>query len=415
MDNSILANKTTLHKCLSLLPFDQFSSAYLDNSVKKLFTCNLLRIGIAMQLDEWRSYSEVQERILALENAQAYFGLSSISASQLSRRMNDLPTTYPQRLFFEAVRKLHTLSSQKGVASLGRLHLIDSSSLRLGPTLGKWAYVSRDKNGVKLHLRLVVASESVAYPDQVIPSTGNVDDREVVLELLTDPDATYLMDRGYVDYDKVDMWVDQGKKFIMRINTKHTANILETYEVPKDSRVKLDAEVWMGSKCTDTKRTVRLVEFFDDNGTLYRLITTRWDLTAEEIADAYRYRWMIELFFKWLKQHTKLIKLQSTKPQGIWNQIFFALTAFCLVLYIRLTSKTKKSSWKVLEGIRIYAGKAWDAFQASLHRKPSRSSLGRQKRQPREEERSFPNRDGGGVAMIKPVGEKRSKTAKYFK
>lgn len=415
MNNHSIADQTTFHKCLSLLPFHTYSSAYFDNSVKKLFTVHLMRIGLAIQLGGWKSYAEMQERIRGNKDAKELFGVTSISGSQISRRFNALPTTYPQRLFFEAVRMLNTVNRQKGIGALGRLHVIDSSFLRIGATLAKWAYVSRDRSGVKLHTRLLVTSEDIAYPDKVIPSTGNVDDREAVLQLLTDPDVTALMDRGYVDYAMMSLWIEQEFKFIIRINAKHVANILETYEIAKGSSVCLDAKATMGTKAKANTSAVRIVEFVDDTGKLYRLATNRWDLSAEEIAEAYRHRWLIETLFKWLKQHLRLVQLQSTKPQGIWNQIFFAMTAFCLVMYIRLEMKTTKTPWQVLVHLRIYAALDWQTFQHSLHREPGRTSLGRRKVQPQEKEQIPLHLDDAGIAIIKPVGEKRSKTAKYLK
>ncbi|WP_396125438.1 transposase [Bacillus sp. Marseille-Q3570] len=197
----------------------------------------------------------------------------------------------------------------------------------------------------------------------------------------------------------------------MRINDKHKTTILETYEVLSE-KVLTDAKVVMGSVHNRMKNALRLVEFKDEKGRFYRVVTNRWDLSAEEITELYKCRWLIELFFKWLKQHVRLVKLQSTKPQGIWNQIFFVMTAYCLALYVRIMEKTKKSAWRVLELLRIYAGRSWDAFWSVLHRKPQHSSKGRQKT---NSPRSPVKQDSAGVALVKPIGEKRSKTAKYFK
>jgi len=402
-----------LQQCLSLLPFDKFSSRFLDYGVKKLTTANLLRIAVAAQLGNWTSYTEMEERIRSMTNSQELFGLTRISRSQLSRRINDLPSTYPQGLFLVAARKLQELTSpQRGIPSLGRLNLVDSSSLSLPPNMGKWAYVTKDKNSVKFHTRFVLTAPDMGYPDLVIPSTGNVDDREVVMELVTDPNAMHVMDRGFVDYNKIDEWIENHISFAMRINEKHKANRLEVYETPPNSHVHLDAKVILGSKSTKMKNPLRLVEFKDDEGRHYRIVTDRWDLKAEDIAEVYRYRWMIELFFKWLKQHLRLVKLQSTKPQGIWNQIFFALTAYCLALSVRLIEQSSKTAWDVLRLIRIYIEQTWQAFWNALHRKPERTSMGRQKSRAPAAPVQL---DDAGVARVKPVGEIRRKTAKYFK
>ncbi len=410
MNNVSIPNNSVMSKCLSLLPFDSFSSGYLDSGVKKLTTPNLLRICIATQIGKWESYTEIEEQIRARKDSIDLFGLTSISGSQISRRVNSLPSTIAQSLFLMAVRKLlEVTESSKGLPTFGKLHVVDASCLHLGPTFGKWAYVTHNRNQVKIHTRLVVASPEEVFPDKVIPSTGNVDEREVVMELVTDPDATYLFDRGYVDYSKIDEWIENKIQFALRINDNHKTTYLEKYP-NEDPKIITDARVVLGSK--PMKHALRLVEFKDDEGRLYRIATSRWDLKASEVAELYRCRWIIELFFKWLKQHLRLVRLQSTKPQGIWNQIFFAMTAYCLALYVKITEESRKTPWRVLELIKIYANQCWHDFRKAVHRNPERTSKGRRKNNlPRGPE----IQDDCGVAVVKPVGEKRSKTAKYFK
>lgn len=411
MDNKIISKTSVFSKCLSLLPFDSFKSYLLDWGVKKLTTSNLMRICVAAQLGKWESYNQMEEEIRARKDSKELFGVSSISGSQISRRVNALPTTLVEELFLTAVKKLQEVTSTKtGHSTFGKLHVVDASCLHLGPTFGKWAYVTQNRNQIKFHTRLVVASPEEAFPDKVIPSTGNVDEREVVMELVTDPDATYLFDRGYVDYAKMDEWLDRNIPFAMRINDRNKATYLETY-VSDSEKVITDAKVILGTKSTQMKNSIRLVEFKDEEGHLYRIVTNRWDLSANEVTELYRCRWIIELFFKWLKQHLRLVKLQSTKPQGIWNQIFFAMTAYCLALYVQIIEGTKKSTWDILKLLRIYAEKSWDSFWNALHRKPLRTSKGRKKT---NHPRSPVVIHDDGVSVVKPVGEKRSKTAKYF-
>lgn len=409
MDNNIIPSKSVFSKCLSLLPFEKFKPYLLDWGVKKLTTANLLRICVAAQLGKWESYTQIEEQIRARTDSKELFGVSSISGSQVSRRVNALPTTIAQDLFLLAVQKLQEVTkSKKGHPTFGKLHVVDGSCLHLGPTFGKWAYVTQNRNQVKLHTRLVVASSDISFPDKVIPSTGNVDEREVVMKLVTDPDATYLFDRGYVDFGKMDTWIEQNILFAIRINDKHKAQVIEEYDIHEE-KVLADAKVTLGAK--PMKHSLRLVEFKDDEGRFYRIATTRWDLSAGEVAELYRCRWVIELFFKWAKQHLRLVKLQSTKPQGIWNQIFFAMTAYCLASYVKIVEDTNKTAWRVLELLRIYAEQCWDNFWKALNRRPERASEGRKKSHPNKMTEEL---DDGGVAVVKPVGEKRSKTAKYF-
>uniref|UniRef100_UPI003570DF48 transposase n=1 Tax=Paenibacillus faecis TaxID=862114 RepID=UPI003570DF48 len=71
------------------------------------------------------------------------------------------------------------------------------------------------------------------------------------------------------------------------------------------------------------------------------------------MADIYRQRWLIELFFKWMKQHLRLVKLYSYDPQGIWNQIFIALIAYAIAMLIQVISETRMSLWEVLQSLRL--------------------------------------------------------------
>ncbi|MGJ9460720.1 transposase, partial [Oceanobacillus sp. CF4.6] len=148
---------------------------------------------------------------------------------------------------------------------------------------------------------------------------------------------------------------------------------------------------------------IRLVEFEDEEHRLYRLMTTRWDLSAEQIMDLYRYRWMIETFFKWIKQHLKLVKIWSTKPQGMWNQMFLALAAYGLALILQLQTKSKKKLWPFLRLMRTYMYKSYDEFIEELHRSKSKTTRGRQKIPiPKKKETKFE----GNIAIIKPRKKK---------
>ncbi|MGJ7922767.1 transposase [Neobacillus sp. LXY-4] len=117
----------------------------------------------------------------------------------------------------------------------------------------------------------------------------------------------------------------------------------------------------------------------DEQQRIYRILTTRWDLTDQEIMEIYKQRWMIELFFKWVKQHLKLTKIWSTKPQGIWNQMFLSLIAYGLSLIVKLQTKSTKTLWEFFQMLQIYLYKTWNSFIKALNRKKTKTSRGRQK------------------------------------
>jgi len=147
------------------------------------------------------------------------------------------------------------------------------------------------------------------------------------------------------------------------------------------SRLDADIEIQWNAK---QKRThhfqARLIEFTDEQQRTYLLLTNVYDRFAQEISEIYRYRWLIVLFFKWIKQHLRLVKLYSANQTAIWNQIYLALIAYSLVLLIKMKMQTDPSLWQILKRIRLYAERSWEEFQQAVFRPTSRPSKGRRKK-----------------------------------
>ncbi|MGM1050747.1 MAG: transposase, partial [Bacillota bacterium] len=110
-----------------------------------------------------------------------------------------------------------------------------------------------------------------------------------------------------------------------------------------------------------------------------RVGTSRRDLTAAEVAEIYKNRWLIELFFKWIKQHLHVVKLYSTEPTAVWNQLFLSLIAYAVHMLIMQELQTSKNPWNTLKLMRIYFYDDWTRFVNALFRPPSKKSKGRQK------------------------------------
>lgn len=399
-----VSDTTTLRQCLSLLPLADFQAPFLDFRVRKLECANLLKVFISAQVCGWESLRRIQEEIAADESLQEEFDCT-ISASQLSRRIDDFPSCILEALFNAMLSRIHQTAARQRKIPSNKLCIVDSTNIRLPHQMADWTYVTRHRSGVKVHTRLVVLKDGSCFPDRVVPSTGNVSDYEGSDLLVVEPDATYLMDRGYVSYKRMDNWLEQSRRFVMRISNHHTVKqVLEEYSTDvHDPNLLRDAIVYLGSDFRWMKHPLRLVEFRDDKGRLYRVVTSRFDLSAREVAELYRVRWQIELFFKWMKQHLKFAKLYSYKPQAVWNHILIAMIAHCLMFLIRMQTQTAKTMWELLRFMRVYAFKEWTKFLSALNSKPKKTSKGRQKKDPPEPQ----NAESCDVAMVKPSKKQR--------
>lgn len=159
-----------------------------------------------------------------------------------------------------------------------------------------------------MHTRLVVALKDVAFPDKMVPSLGTVSDFDSSDFLIEEADATYVMDRGYPSKQNLTDWLDKNISFVVRISKNLRLYSLKEYE-PTHPSIKRDAKVNFGI----SKVPVRYIEFIDEKERTYRILTTRFDLTDQQILEIYKNRCIIELFFKWIKGHLKLTKIWSTK------------------------------------------------------------------------------------------------------
>ncbi|MCT8136977.1 transposase [Anaerobacillus sp. CMMVII] len=225
-----------------------------------------------------------------------------------------------------------------------------------------------------MHTRLSVVSPNVAFPDKILPSTGTVSDSESSDALIEENDTTYVMDRAYPSKKNLMDWQKREISFVVRIKKNLRLYTLQEFK-PTHPSVIHDAKVLYGL----SEIPIRYIEFLDEKGRSYRILTTRFDLTDLQVMEIYRNRWIIELFFKWIKQHLKLTKIWSTKPQGIWNQMFLALIAFGLSLIIKLQSGSTKTPWEFFRLLQTFLFHTVSSFYKELHRKKKRKSKGRQK------------------------------------
>lgn len=151
-----VSDNQVVRQCLSLLPLQDFAAPILDYRKQKLTTVNVLKIFVAAQLLKWPSLDCIEKQIRYDEHLQAEFGVSSISKSQLSRRMNHLLGEIPQALFYAVVHQIQSHPDMSNAGISQPLALVDSTNIRLPFNLADWAYATKIRSAVKVHTRLMV-------------------------------------------------------------------------------------------------------------------------------------------------------------------------------------------------------------------------------------------------------------------
>lgn len=352
----------------------------LDRYVKKLSTMVYLFLFIEAQLEKRTGLRSIMRSLQADEDLQEALGIKSISAAQLSRKNNSLKPEVLQTILCDLMTQLHRLQTPH-VARIGPVKVIDSTTIGLCLKKYGWATFRKTKAGVKLHLRVTFLEPGVVYPDKAIITPAKPADHTQMDVLIDEADATYLMDRGYLDYGKYDDYCQRGIRFVSRLKNNAVVEEMEEWALPEAAKIDRDVKVTLGKGNKRMKNALRMIEITDSQGRPVRIITNRFDLTAEEIGDMYRSRWQIEIFFRWVKQNLKFTRFFGEDENAVMNQIWVCLIAYCLLLLLKIETSTKMSLTDIMVLLKKLIWKPWVNLLAALDWKPSRTSKGRQKKQ----------------------------------
>ena len=339
---------------INLQKFEEIVKALnLDHYTKKLTTESFFKFMLYSQLQEIESLHALTDCLFD-EQLQQGINLDSISISQLSRRLNRINPDIFQQIFLDLVGQIHQKTNY--AKSIMPVKIIDSSTLPLNLTNHKWAEFRKTKAGVKLHLRLVFMEKGESYPEKAVLTTAKVHDRNQLEVLVDDKECMYVFDRGYIDYERFDRMTDDGYFFLTRVKKNAVIRVVDSFRLPKDSAVLSDQMVVIGTAQKRAENYFRLLKVVDSKGNELKLITNRFDLSADEISEMYKSRWAIELFIKWIKQHLNIKKFYGQSETAIYNQVFIALIVFCLNVLAQIATNSNR---KILQISRYLRAALW--------------------------------------------------------
>ncbi len=219
--------------------------------------------------------------------------------------------------------------------------------------------------------------KKMAFPEQVSITPAKVADKKELNSLIVeDPDAIHVFDRGYVDYQIFNDYTERKIRFVTRLKDNALVEVISDIS---NNQVKREAIITLGEGKKRVKHPLRLIEAYDSQNRLIQIISNDFETPAEEIAEIYRKRWQIELFFKWMKQHFTVKHFYSISQTGVENQIYIALMAYCLMMIGKRRTVSEKTLWEWVRLLKNYWFKPFTAFVQRLHHKPLRTSRGRRR------------------------------------
>jgi IS4 transposase len=220
-------------------------------------------------------------------------------------------------------------------------YLIDATSARLNARSAGWARFSAGVCGAKVH---VIYDADADRPIYAAVTAANVNDITMARQMPIEPGATYVFDLGYYDYAWWAALDAAGCRIVTRFKSNTPLDVVEELAVTEGSGILSDRIGFLPNRQARSRRNpmqeaVREVRVATETGAVLRILSNDLDTGAQEIADLYRRRWAIELFFRWVKQTLKITRFVGTSENAIRIQIAVALIAFLL---LRLAQAAQK-------------------------------------------------------------------------
>jgi len=337
--------------------FNQCVKRYNGNYKIKKFTCREQFLCMAFaQLTYRESLRDIQACLRAANKKLYHMGIrSKVSRNTLAHanQIRDwrIYADFAQVLICEA-RKLYA-NEDFGVQLEQTVYALDSTTIDLCLSLFPWALFRKRKAAVKLHTLIDLRGN---IPTVIFITPGKVHDVNILDDLVTEAGAIYVMDRGYLDFERLYKIHQFLAFFVTRAKSNFDFKRIYSSRVDKATGVLCDQIVTLrgfyAKKSYPDK--LRRIKYYDaDKKKRLVFLTNNFLLPAVTIADIYRCRWQVELFFKWIKQHLRIKAFYGTSENAVKTQIWIAISVYVLVAIVRKRLNLNLSLYTILQILSV--------------------------------------------------------------
>ena len=236
-----------------------------------------------------------------------------------------------------------------GVELKQTVYALDSTTIDLCLALFPWARFRQHKGAIKLHTLLDLRG---SIPSFIHISDGKLADVNILDQIAYDAGSFYVMDRGYVDFARLHTLHQAQAFFVIRAKRNLQFRRVYSYPIDKMTGLRCDQTVMLAVAAThrDYPTQLRRVKFYDaEHDKLLAFLTNNFDLPALTIAQLYRSRWQVELFFKWIKQHLRIKAFFGTSENAVKTQVWIAISTYVLVAIVKKRLKSDASLYTILQ------------------------------------------------------------------
>ena len=337
--------------------FDKCVQRYRGNYRVKKFSCweQFLTMAFA-QLTYRESLREIETCLGALQAKLYHSGIRTrVSRSTLAdaneKRDCRIFGDFAQALIGRA-RSLYA-TDEFGAHLEQTAYVLDATTIDLCMTLFPWAQFRKRKSAVKLHTLFDLRGN---IPTLVIVTSGRIFDGTMLKHIAIEAGSFYIMDRAYRDLVQLHRIDQQQAFFVVRATRNQGLRRLYSHQVDKTTGLQCDQTVLFNVPLSKTKYPdkLRRVRYLDPL-TQKRLVflTNNFDIPASTVADLYRCRWQVELFFKWIKQHLRIKAFYGTSENAVKTQVWIAIAIYVLVAIIKKELRLKHSLYTILQILSV--------------------------------------------------------------
>lgn len=311
-------------------------------------------IALALgQLSGRMSLRDVESNMDAQRTQLYHLGTDRIARSSLARLNQHQPCTLYEALFAQLYARCQGRAPRHGFRFKNPLYSLDASLIDLSLKLFPWSHYALGKGAIKLQATL---DHRGMIPAFVALTDCKVSDSDYARTLTLPRKSIVVFDRGYNDYGWYKSLNKQGIYFVTRQRSNAKYRVIKRLSVDRSSGVTSDQVIRYTSDRSRQKQLpdMRRVGYYDVNTRKqYYFITNHTKLSAKTIAEIYKQRWQIELFFKWIKQNLKIKAFLGTTKNAVMTQIWIALCVYLLLAYLKFTSQLKRSLQQILRLLQL--------------------------------------------------------------
>ena len=302
-----------------------------------------------IQLAARRSMRDALRCLSSLGSHLYHFGLKNVARSTFSDANNTRPVAFFQDLFAEMYKLCSTCAPRHNFRFKSKLFSLDASTIKLCLSVFPWASFRQRKAGIKMHTLL---DHDGNIPAFVAVTEAKMHESRLAKTLDLPAGSIVVFDKGYNDYGWFRTLGAKGVHFVTRLKKNAGYKVIERYPVDRKSGVTSDQTIEVSQR--GKTLCLRRVGYYDHAmGKHYTFLTNHFCLSAKTIADIYKDRWQIEIFFREIKQNLRIKSFVGNSENAVLTQIYSALTVYLILAYQKFTSKLGLSIQQICQLIQV--------------------------------------------------------------